>query len=120
MQTYKLANETLKESEAAIEKMNFIADKMIFVGYAVVGCLASYATYKILTKYLIKPAMSTYRFLTNQSRNVGDQVEEKYGRGLAVIAGGKSGMSTTWSAYLIKIGIKTVLLIGGSMEKLKS
>ena len=65
-------NETLIESELAAEKFNFIADKMIFAGYAIVGCLASYATYKILAKWIIKPAMSTYRFLTNQSRNVGE------------------------------------------------
>lgn len=93
---------------------------MIFAGYAVVGCLASYATYKILSKYLVKPAFATYRFLTNQSRNVGELIEEKYGRGLAIIAGGKSGMSTTWAAYLKKIGIKTILLIGGDMEKLEN
>mgnify|MGYP006955093302 FL=1 len=62
---------TLQESEQAMEKMNYIADKMIFAGYCIVGCLASYATYKILTKWLIKPFASTYRFLTNQSRDVG-------------------------------------------------
>lgn len=63
-------NETLRESEIAAEKFNYIAEKMILAGYAIVGCLASYATYKILTKYLIKPFTSTYRFLTNQSGNV--------------------------------------------------
>ncbi len=72
-------NETLQESEQAMEKMNFIADKMIWAGYAFVGCLASYATYKILTKYLIKPFSSTYRFLTNQSGNVKEKLQEKYG-----------------------------------------
>lgn len=112
-------NETLAESELAMEKMNFIADKMIFAGYAVVGCLASYATYKILTKYLFKPALSIYRFLGNQSSDLAIKIDEKFGNGLAIIAGGKSGMSTTWAAYLCKIGIKTILLIGGDLEKLE-
>jgi len=57
--------DTLEESEKAAENMNFIAEKMILAGYALVGCLASYATLRIFSKYLIKPVKSTYRFLTN-------------------------------------------------------
>lgn len=64
-ETISTMNETLQESNEAAEKMNFIADRMIWTGYAVVGCLASYATYKILTKYLIKPFCNTARFLRN-------------------------------------------------------
>ena len=98
--------------------MNEIADKMLFAGYAVVGCLASYATFKILTKYWFKPMFKTYRFLKSQSFCMNQKLEEKYGNGLAVIAGGKSGMSTTWAAYLASVGVKTVLLIGGDQEKM--
>lgn len=65
MQAYTQMQETLKESEKAAENMNFIAEKMIWAGYGLVGALASYATYKILTKFLIKPVRKTYRFLTN-------------------------------------------------------
>ena len=63
-------NDTLQESELAAEKFNYIADKMIWAGYAVVGCLASYATYKIVTRFIIRPFWDTYRFLTNQSQDV--------------------------------------------------
>ena len=98
--------------------MNFIADRMILAGYAIVGCLASYATYKILTKFLVKPMLGTYRFLTNQSRDMASVIDEKYGKDLAIIAGGRSGMSTTWAAYLANLGFKTILLIGGDQEKL--
>lgn len=62
---FNTMTKTMEESQEAVEKMNFIADKMIFAGYCVVGCLASYATYAILTKYLIRPFASTYRFLKN-------------------------------------------------------
>ena len=68
--TYNKMQSTLEESNEAAEKMNFIAEKMILAGYAIVGCLASYASYKILTKYIVKPFAHTYRFLTNQSGNV--------------------------------------------------
>ena len=98
--------------------MNFIADRMILAGYAIVGCLASYATYKILTKFLVKPMVMTYSFLNNQSIDMASAIDEKYGRDLAIIAGGQSGMSTTWSAYLANLGFKTILLIGGDQEKL--
>ena len=62
--------ETLRDSHDAADKMNDIADKMLFAGYAVVGCLASYATFKILTKYWFKPMFKTYRFLSSQSFNM--------------------------------------------------
>ena len=116
METYKLMNTTLKESHDAADKMNFIADRMILAGYTVVGCLASYATYKILTKCLFKPMFRTYRFLSNQASDVSAKIGEKYGKGLAIIAGGKSGMSTTWASYLIRLGVQTVLLIGGDKD----
>ena len=60
----------------------------------------------------------TYRFLNNQSIDMASAIDEKYGRDLAIIAGGQSGMSTTWSAYLANLGFKTILLIGGDQEKL--
>ena len=65
MEAYKTMQETLHDSNEAAEKMNYIADKMILAGYAVVGCLASYATYKILSKCIFKPMFRTYRFLRN-------------------------------------------------------
>mgnify|MGYP001626828109 CR=1 FL=1 len=112
-------NETLQESEQAMEKMNYIADKMIWAGYAFVGCLASYATYKILTKYLIKPFRSTYRFLTNQSGNVREKLQEKYGQGFVVICGDRNGLQATYAAYLAEMGFKTILLISGDQQKLE-
>ena len=110
--------ETAEKGEMAAEKMNFIAEKMIWAGYAVVGTLASYATYKILTKFLIKPIRSTYRFLTNQSRDVKQIFHEKYGKGMAVIAGTRSGLSMTYAAYLAEIGYSTILMISNDAEKL--
>ena len=62
----------------------------------------------------------TYRFLSNQASDIAGKIEDRYGNGLAIIAGGKSGMSTVWAAYLIRIGFKTVLLIGGDKDKLES
>lgn len=38
---------------------------------------------------------------------------------MAVIFGGKSGMTTTYSAYLAEVGYETILLIGGNLEKLE-
>ena len=60
-------NETLADAHSASAKMNEVADKMLFAGYAIVGCLASYATFKILTKFWFKPMFRTYRFLSSQS-----------------------------------------------------
>ena len=99
--------------------MNFIAEKMIWTGYAVVGCLASYATYKILMKWFVKPVRSTYRFLTNQSRDVKALLHEKYGNGFAVVAGNRSGLLMTYAAYLAEMGFSTILLIAQDKEKLQ-
>ena len=91
---------------------------MIFAGYCVVGCLTSYATYKIVTKYMIKPFASTYRFLSNQSRDVKGVIASKYGSGLAVICGGTSGLSMTYSDYLAELGFETILLIQANSDKM--
>ena len=111
--------ETLRDGEKAAENMQYITDRMIWAGYALVGCLASYATYKILTKYLVKPIRSTYRFLTNQSQNMGKMMESRFGKGLVVVAGAHSGLQMTYAAYLLEIGYTDILLIGASAEKLE-
>ena len=111
--------QALESGNEAAEKMNFIADKLIWAGYAIVGGLASYAVLKIFGTYLVQPFMNTYRFLTNQSRNVQTTLSSRYGNGLAVICGQKSGMSPTYSRYMSEMGFKTILLISGSQEKLE-
>ena len=110
---------TLAESNEAMEKMNFIADNFILAGYAIVGCLASYATYKIVTKYFIKPFASTYRFLTNQSRDVDTILAEKYGKGLAIICGSNTNMKNAYGKYLEAMGYETIVLFGGDLEALE-
>jgi hypothetical protein len=58
-------NKTLEESNQAAHKMNEIADSMILLRNIVVGGLAFYASYTIVKKYLIKPFIKTFRFLSN-------------------------------------------------------
>ena len=43
---------------------------------------------------------------------------EKYGKGMAVIAGTRSGLQMTYAAYLAEIGYSTILMIANDAEKL--
>ena len=50
--------------------MNEIADNFILVRNIIVGGLAGYAGYFILRKYFLKPFFSTFKFLSNHTRNM--------------------------------------------------
>ena len=45
--------------------MNELADNFILARNIIVGGLAFYASYVLLKKYLIKPFVKTFKFLSN-------------------------------------------------------
>ena len=50
--------------------MNEIADNFIMARNILIGTLAFYAGYSILTRFIIKPFVKTFKFLSNQTRNL--------------------------------------------------
>lgn len=66
----KQLNQTIEEGNAAALKMNEIADNFILARNILVGSLAFYAGYSILTRFIIKPFVQTFKFLSNQTRNL--------------------------------------------------
>jgi len=58
-------NQTLEASNEAARKLNELTDNFILARNIVVGGLAFYAGWVILRKYLIKPFVKTFKFLSN-------------------------------------------------------
>lgn len=114
----KQLNQTIEEGNAAALKMNEIADNFILARNILVGSLAFYAGYSILTRFVIKPFVQTFKFLSNQTRNLKQDLHKKYGKGIAVIAGSTSGLGPTYANYLSELGFKTLLLIDVDDEAL--
>jgi hypothetical protein len=58
-------NDTLEQSKQATEKMNELADNVIFARNIFVGSLALYATLSLVRKFIVKPFVKTFKFLSN-------------------------------------------------------
>ena len=109
--TYQQMNKTVEEAGQAAEKMNYIADNMILAGYALVGSLAFYAVTSLMKQYIIQPFLSTYRFLSNQTKNMAEELKNKYGNGLVVITGATDGLGPFYANYFATLGFSNMLLI---------
>lgn len=72
--------------------MNELADNFILVRNLLVGGLAFYASYTLLKKFVIKPFVKTFKFLSNQTKNLGKALHEKYSDGIVIIAGSTTGL----------------------------
>ena len=90
-------NQTLEASNEAAKKMNELADNVILARNRIVGGLAVYASYMILRKYVIKPFIKTFKFLSNQTKNMGNSLTQKYGQGLVVVACSTSNLGKVYT-----------------------
>ena len=107
----KQLNQTIEESNQAALKLNELADNFILARNIFIGTLAFYASYTILKKYIIKPFVKTFKFLSNQTKNLKNALHLKYGCGIAIIAGSTTGLGTTYASTLRKLGFETLVLI---------
>ena len=98
--------------------MNEIADNFILARNILIGTLAFYAGYSILTRFIIKPFVKTFKFLSNQTRNLKQDLSKKYGHGLVVIAASTSGLGPIYANYLVRLGFNTILLIDSDEDAL--
>ena len=76
----------MEASNEAAQKMNELADNFILARNIIVGGLAAYAGYVILRKYFLKPFFNTFKFLSNQTRDMQESLHKKFGSGIVVIA----------------------------------
>lgn len=58
-------NQTLEASNEAARKLNELTDNFILARNIIVGGLAFYAGWTILRKYIVKPFLNTFKFLSN-------------------------------------------------------
>ena len=68
-------SDTIEASNQAAKKMNELTDSMILARNIFVGTLAVYAGYSLLTKYVVSPLLQSYRFLTNQTKNLEEALQ---------------------------------------------
>lgn len=73
-ETYTNLNKTIEEGNKATEKINELADNLILARNVVLYSMAFYASWTLLKRYLVKPFMSTYRFLSNQTQDMRGRV----------------------------------------------
>jgi hypothetical protein len=98
--------------------MNEIADNFILARNIFIGSLAFYAGYSILTRFIIKPFVKTFKFLSNQTRDLKHDLRQKYGNGIAIVAGSTTGLGPNYASYLRKLGFETILLIDSDEDAL--
>lgn len=70
MKSLTQINQTIEASNEASKKLNELTDNIILVRNIVVGSLAVYATWTLGRRYLVKPFLNTFRFLSNQTKNL--------------------------------------------------
>ena len=113
-------NATMKESEEAAQKMNELADNLILARNIVIGGLAVYAGFSIVRNFILMPFMRTYKFLSNQSRNLHGALIDKYGNDLVVIAGATHGLGPVYASYFAMLGFTHIVLIDSDVTKLNA
>ena len=110
---------TLEESQQATEKMNELADNLIFARDVALYSMAFYASYTILKKYLIQPFVSTFRFLRNQTMDMKSRVHAKYGNNVVVIAGATTGLGFSYALYFLTLQFNKIVLIDADYQQLQ-
>jgi hypothetical protein len=111
-------SETIEASKMASEKMNEIADNMILARNVFVGTLAMYATYSLTRKFVFRPLAQTYRFLSNQTKDLQCSLHEKYGSGIAIIMNSTTGFGPIYAKYLRKMRFKILILVDSDRQAL--
>jgi len=84
--------------------MNELADNFILARNIFVGSLAFYASYTLVRKFVIKPFIKTFKFLSNQTKNLEKALHVKYDNGIAVIAGSTTGLGPSYAKYIKRLG----------------
>ena len=91
--------------------MNELADNFILARNIFVGSLAFYATFSIVRKFIVKPFIKTFKFLSNQTKNLEVSLQKKFDDGIVVITGSTSGLGPQYAKYLARLGYLVIILI---------
>ena len=121
MKSLTQINQTIEASNEASKKLNELTDNIILVRNIVVGGLAVYATWTLGRRYLVKPFLNTFRFLSNQTKNLSAALATKYGAGeddFVVVTGSTYGLGPFYTRYCLELGYRNFVLIDSSKEKL--
>ncbi len=104
-------NATLEQSKQATEKMNELADNFILARNIFVGSLAFYATFSLVRKFIVKPFIKTFKFLSNQTKNLQVSLQKKFDDGIVVVTGSTTGLGPQYAKYLARLGFPVIILI---------
>lgn len=107
----KKFNQTIEQSNQATAKMNELADNFILARNVFVGSLALYASVSLVKNFIVMPFIKTYRFLSNQTKNLEDSLQHKYDEGFCIILGSTTGMGPLYAKYLRKLNYTHFILI---------
>lgn len=91
--------------------MNEIADNFIWVRNVFVGSLALYASYTLAKKFIVKPFYRTYKFLSNQGKNLEQSLHDKFDKGIVVIIGSTKGLGPVYAKYMRTLNYPTIVLM---------
>lgn len=104
-------NATLEQSKQATEKMNELADNVILARNIFVGSLALYASLSLVRKFIVKPFIKTFKFLSNQTKNLEVSLQKKFDDGIVIVTGSTSGLGPQYAKYLARLGYPIIILI---------
>ena len=85
-------SQTMEQSNQASAKMNELADNFILARNIFVGSLALYASVSLVRNFFVMPFIKTFRFLSNQTKNLANSLQAKYDEGICVILGSTTGL----------------------------
>lgn len=101
----------MEQSNQATAKMNELADNFILARNIFVGSLAFYASVTLAKNLIVMPFIKTYRFLSNQTKNLEISLQLKYDEGICVILNSTTGMGPLYAKYLRTLGYTHLILI---------
>ena len=104
-------SDTIEASNQAAKKMNELTDSMILARNIFVGTLAVYAGYSLLTKFVVSPLLQSYKFISNQTKNLEEALQQKYGKGIVIINNSTTGLGDTYAKYVRMLKFPVIVLV---------
>ena len=104
-------SDTIEASNQAAKKMNEITDSMILARNIFVGTLAVYAGYSLVTKFVVSPLLQSYKFISNQTKNLEEALQQKYGKGIVIINNSTTGLGDTYAKYVRMLKFPVIVLV---------
>ncbi len=65
----------------------------------------------LVTKFVVSPLLQSYKFISNQTKNLEEALQQKYGKGIVIINNSTTGLGDTYAKYVRMLKFPVIVLV---------